>query len=190
MLSGDSNNYYDPRNSFINAVLERRRGIPITMCIIWALAARHAGNCCYCHQLHNDRIMIIILNAGISCYLCAGMPQHVIVCVDDNTFVDAFNAGEILDLEAVKRMVGGMGLEWRASFVERGPAHRVYARLVRNLFGIYNRQCTTGDRQAQNQLLGVVMQSVAISSDDDSLDSFRGYAQQLGEDLGRLPIDL
>ncbi|OGI48372.1 MAG: hypothetical protein A2151_04045 [Candidatus Muproteobacteria bacterium RBG_16_65_34] len=34
-FSGDTENYYDPRNSFLNEVLDRRRGVPITLSIIY-----------------------------------------------------------------------------------------------------------------------------------------------------------
>ena len=34
-FSGDQENYYDPRNSYLNDVLERRRGIPITLSLVY-----------------------------------------------------------------------------------------------------------------------------------------------------------
>ena len=37
---GNRDDYYDPRNSFLNAVLERRTGIPITLCIVYVEVAR------------------------------------------------------------------------------------------------------------------------------------------------------
>ena len=34
-FSGDRENYYDPRNSYLNEVMDRRLGIPITLCVIY-----------------------------------------------------------------------------------------------------------------------------------------------------------
>jgi regulator of sirC expression with transglutaminase-like and TPR domain len=42
-FSGNVNNYYDPDNSFLHKVLESRRGIPITLAIIYIELARTAG---------------------------------------------------------------------------------------------------------------------------------------------------
>jgi regulator of sirC expression with transglutaminase-like and TPR domain len=42
-FSGNVNNYYDPDNSFVHKVLESRRGIPITLAIIYIELARTVG---------------------------------------------------------------------------------------------------------------------------------------------------
>ena len=42
-LSGNRDDYYDPRNSYINHVLERRMGIPITLSLICIEVGRRAG---------------------------------------------------------------------------------------------------------------------------------------------------
>lgn len=42
-FSGNTDNYYDPRNSFLNEVLDRKLGIPITLCIIYMEVGRRVG---------------------------------------------------------------------------------------------------------------------------------------------------
>jgi regulator of sirC expression with transglutaminase-like and TPR domain len=42
-FAGNTDDYYDPRNSFLNEVLERRVGIPITLSLVWIEVARRAG---------------------------------------------------------------------------------------------------------------------------------------------------
>jgi regulator of sirC expression with transglutaminase-like and TPR domain len=42
-FSGDRDHYEDPRNSFLNEVLERRKGIPITLAVVYLEVARRAG---------------------------------------------------------------------------------------------------------------------------------------------------
>src|SRR5262249_59899738 len=42
-FQGNSSDYYDPRNSFLNDVLERRTGIPITLSILYMAVARRLG---------------------------------------------------------------------------------------------------------------------------------------------------
>ena len=42
-FAGNRDNYGDPRNSFLNDVLERRLGIPITLSVIYLEVGRRAG---------------------------------------------------------------------------------------------------------------------------------------------------
>src|SRR5690606_16435113 len=42
-FGGNVNNYYDPDNSYLNAVLRTRRGIPITLAILWLELAQGIG---------------------------------------------------------------------------------------------------------------------------------------------------
>ncbi len=79
-FSGNTSNYYDPRNSFLNDVLARRTGIPLTLALVYLEMAKRV-----------DLPMV-----GI------GMPGHFIIrpdFEDSEIFIDAFNQGEILFTE-------------------------------------------------------------------------------------------
>lgn len=73
---GNTEDYYDPRNSFLNDVIERRTGIPITLSLLYIEVGRRSG----------------LPLAGI------GMPGHFLVgCADQyDLFVDAFEGGKLL----------------------------------------------------------------------------------------------
>src|SRR6202007_3458362 len=76
-LRGNREDYYDPRNSFLNDVLDRGLGIPITLSIIYMEVARRVG----------------FLLSGV------GMPGHFLLkhYGDDGqeTLIDCFNRGGI-----------------------------------------------------------------------------------------------
>jgi regulator of sirC expression with transglutaminase-like and TPR domain len=77
---GNESDYYNPRNSFLNDVLDRRTGIPITLALVYLEITKRI-----------DFPMV-----GI------GMPGHFIIrpnFQDAGIFVDAFNRGEILFAE-------------------------------------------------------------------------------------------
>ncbi len=79
-FSGNTSNYYDPRNSFLNDVLARRIGIPLTLALVYLEMAQRV-----------DLPMV-----GI------GMPGHFIIrpdFEDSEIFIDTFNQGEILFTE-------------------------------------------------------------------------------------------
>ena len=78
-FAGDVDDYYNPANSFIDEVIRRRRGIPITMSLVFARACEAAG---HAHDA--------LLNT----------PMHVLVAPDDTseTFVvDAFGGRNVLE---------------------------------------------------------------------------------------------
>jgi regulator of sirC expression with transglutaminase-like and TPR domain len=92
-LRGDTEGYYDPDNSFLHRVLERRRGIPISLCVLTMEVARRAGTPC----------------EGV------GMPGHFLVRTRDRgLLLDPFDGGRVLDTagaEALFRSTTGAGPE-------------------------------------------------------------------------------
>ncbi len=76
-LRGNSGNYYDPRNSYVNEVLDRKLGIPITLAVIYLEVARRIG----------------LEMRGI------GMPGHFLLSVgsgEEEIFVDPYHRGGLL----------------------------------------------------------------------------------------------
>jgi regulator of sirC expression with transglutaminase-like and TPR domain len=74
---GNAGEYFDPRNSFLNDVIERRTGIPITLSIVYLEVARHLD----------------------LPYFGVGLPGHFLVKYDDGkrrVFVDPFHGGRTL----------------------------------------------------------------------------------------------
>lgn len=116
-LRGNEAAYSDPRNSFLNEVLERRLGIPITLSLVYMEVARRLG----------------LPLAGV------GFPGHFLVKYVSpsgaEVFVDAFNAGEMLSAdECVARYrarTGGRDLD-RRHLGAVGP-RQIVARILQNL---------------------------------------------------------
>ncbi len=118
---GDERDYHDPRNSFLNEVLERKVGIPITLSVVWIEVARRAG-------LRLDGV---------------GFPGHFLVkyvsAGGTELFVDAFHAGELLSAdECVARYrarTGGRELDRR--YLDAVAPRQILARTLHNLRRIY-----------------------------------------------------
>lgn len=114
---GDLDNYYDPRNSYLNEVLARRRGIPITLSIVYQAVANRAGIPVY----------------GV------GTPGHFVVgCRSGNEtwYVDPFALGEVLSFEECRRRIeknlGQSGVLTPDDF-QPASAVTIVARVLRNL---------------------------------------------------------
>jgi len=112
--------YYDPRNSYLNEVLARRCGIPITLAIVYIAVARRAG-----------------LDArGIS------FPGHFLVrCAGrDEQLIDAFHGRTITLGECEARLVSalGPGAELRPELHLRDASSReILLRMLANLSRIF-----------------------------------------------------
>jgi regulator of sirC expression with transglutaminase-like and TPR domain len=117
---GNNENYYDPRNSYLNEVLERRTGIPITLCIVYRAVASRAG------------IKLDGIGAPAHFVLGGGSKPH-------RLFVDAFSAGAVLDWnecrESLEARLGRPGS--LAAGLHAASSLEIAARVLRNLKMLY-----------------------------------------------------
>lgn len=118
---GNSQNYYDPRNSFLNQVLDRRTGIPITLSLVYLELARRIG----------------FPMAGVS------MPGHFLIrpTLDEMAiFVDPFHKGEIMfeeDCQDRIRKFYGVDVHLRPDHFEPIGPRPFLSRMLMNLKVIY-----------------------------------------------------
>lgn len=117
-LRGDDVRYYDPDNSCINRVIERRRGNPITLSVIYMLVARRLGL-----PVHG-----------------VGLPGHFVVTYisgDERIWIDPFHQGRLLSREDCIRYVRGMGYPFRAHLLKPISTRSILVRMLGNLHRIY-----------------------------------------------------
>ena len=121
---GAAENYYDPRNSFLNEVLDRRVGIPITLSILYIIVGRRIG----------------LALDGVS------FPGHFLVrcAVRDGTAVlDPYHNGMSLGIPDLQKRLAplqnGKAPSRRevAAMLKPASNREILARLLRNLRGIY-----------------------------------------------------
>ncbi len=121
---GNERNYYDPRNSFLNDVLDRRTGIPISLSLVYLELVKRL-----------DFPM-----AGV------GMPGHFLIrpIVEDmEIFIDPFHRGEVMFAEDCKTRLQdlyGASAQFRPEFLDTISPRRFLARMLTNLKVIYLNQ--------------------------------------------------
>jgi regulator of sirC expression with transglutaminase-like and TPR domain len=123
-FEANDDNYYDPDNSLLHMVLERRRGIPITLSIIYLEIGRRIG-----------------LNlAGIS------FPGHFLVklpVADGDLILDPYSAGKSLSEAELRRRLGELAQDIDPAqlplgpFLEPASKREILARMLRNLKAIH-----------------------------------------------------
>jgi regulator of sirC expression with transglutaminase-like and TPR domain len=119
---GEQAAYYAPRNSFLTAVLERRRGLPILLSAVWVLVGEQAG----------------IVVEGV------GLPGHFIVRVGgpDGVLVDPFAGGQMLSVPDCKALIDTMSagtVGWQDKFLAVTPTDGILERVLQNLVNSYQR---------------------------------------------------
>jgi regulator of sirC expression with transglutaminase-like and TPR domain len=120
-FQGNTEDYYDPRNSYVNEVIDRRTGIPITLSVVYARVAGRLG----------------MEVAGVN------LPAHFMLRVGRDpsaVFIDPFHSGALLDRDGCRRQVARLlGKDLVVTDDHLAPCHpaQVVARMLRNLKSIY-----------------------------------------------------
>lgn len=113
-FTGNVDDYGDPRNSYLDEVLRRRLGIPITLSVLMIEVGRRLG-------------MALV---GV------GMPGHFLVGCDDG-FVDPFHGGVVLDALGARRVFDRVhpGAPFADHYLDPVGARAVLSRMLANLVG-------------------------------------------------------
>jgi regulator of sirC expression with transglutaminase-like and TPR domain len=117
---GNTKNYYEADNSYLNRVLDRRTGIPISLSVIYLLVAR--------------RLRLPV--AGV------GMPGHFLVKFDSERykiFIDCFNGGALLTEKDCARFLMQAGYGFEEKYLQKSSTRAILVRIVKNLAAIYQK---------------------------------------------------
>ncbi len=115
---GNTENYYSAENSFLNVVLARRSGIPITLSLIYMLIG--------------ERLKLPIYGVN--------MPMHFLCMYDEAPepfFIDAFNRGHIMTRLECIAFLKRSGVGFRESYLARASNREILIRMIRNLILVY-----------------------------------------------------
>ncbi len=116
---GNTKDYYDPRNSYLNDVLDRRTGIPITLSVIYVDIARRLG----------------LPASGV------GFPgRYLVRCAD--ALVDCFD-GRVIDRERCQELLdefGGDRMRLSDGMLRDSAPRETIARMLTNLRGVFLRR--------------------------------------------------
>ena len=149
-FKGNQSDYYDPRNSYLNDVLERKLGIPITLSVIYIEVGKRLG----------------LPLQGVS------FPGHFLVkCAlrDGTAVIDPYAGGSSLgvkDLQVRARtMTGGREVppETVMSMLAASPAAEILARMLRNLRAIHTERGERDERGERERALTAANRVIDLS---------------------------
>ncbi|HEV2853923.1 MAG TPA: transglutaminase-like domain-containing protein [Thermoanaerobaculia bacterium] len=119
-LRGNAQDYYDPRNSYLNEVLDRGLGIPITLAMIYIEVGRRAG----------------VPLDGV------GFPGHFLLRHSHHTqlVIDPFDRGRLLTIDDCKEMLERLSngsLPFDPRLLRPSTPRQILIRMLNNLRGVY-----------------------------------------------------
>ncbi len=168
---GNHEDYYDPRNSYLNEVLDRGLGIPITLSVVYGTMAERLG----------------LAVAGVD------LPLHFMLRVDDGDvarFVDPFYAGAVYDREGCERKLSELAerpVTLSDAAVRPCSSRVLISRMLRNLKAIYTREAdlasllpiqrrlTALNRRDPNELRDLGVLCVQAERLGEAIEPFEAY---------------
>ncbi|MCC7518245.1 MAG: transglutaminase family protein [Verrucomicrobiae bacterium] len=111
---GNRDHYYEAENTYLNRMLERRLGIPLTLSLLYLLIGR---------RLDFDV-------QGVA------LPGHFIVSWR-HQFYDPYHQGQLLDEKACREIVASRGQEFREAHLAPASHRQILLRMLMNLSRVY-----------------------------------------------------
>ncbi len=117
-FSGDADDYYNPKNNFLNEVIDKKSGLPITISILYVEIAKFIG-----------------LDLKI-----VGFPSHILVKYNEEMILDPFDDGVLLDVDDLQEILDNNfdgHLEFQPEFLDEIESEQILIRMARNLKNSY-----------------------------------------------------
>jgi regulator of sirC expression with transglutaminase-like and TPR domain len=167
-FSGNKIDYYDPRNSFLNDVIDRRLGIPITLALVYLEVSR--------------RIDFPMMGVG--------MPGHFLIrpdISDVEMFVDAFDRGNVIFSQDCQERLSDMfqqPVTLKPEFLAPVSNRQFLARMLTNLKFIYLKQQNLAKTLAAVDRILLLFPDVSLELRDRGLIYYQlGHYPQAADDL-------
>lgn len=117
-FEGNRNNYYAPDNSFINKVLQNRKGIPISLSLVYILVGQRLG------------LPVFGVN----------MPAHFLCkfeAEDEHFYIDAFDFGRVMNESECIMLLKNYGVDFNFHYLKKASNRDILSRMLRNLILVY-----------------------------------------------------
>jgi regulator of sirC expression with transglutaminase-like and TPR domain len=136
-FKGNEQQYYDPANTYLNIVMDRRLGIPISMCVIYLFLCRR-------------------LNLPVT---GIGMPGHFLCRYQtprEEHYIDAFHGGKLLTRIDCLRRLKQFAVDYEDTVLQPISSRRILHRMISNLHLIYKERRDRAEVARLEKFLGVI----------------------------------
>lgn len=154
-FSPNLSNFHSPQNSFINSVIESRRGNPVSLSVIYQIVANRLGIPIYGVNLPQHFVLAYrdekILSNLINSYT---LPIHIPDSENGVIFyINVFNKGALLSLSNIEQFLKQLNLNAEERFITPCSNIDIIKRILRNLAFAYKKE---SDLKRMGQVLGLL----------------------------------
>ena len=128
---GDAKNYHSPMNSFINTVIESRKGNPLSLCLVYSIVAQSLDMPVFGVNLPNHFILAYMDENGSSRYLSEKNEFGVLF------YINPFSKGSIFTEKDIRDFLDSLNLTHERSYFEPCSNSDILRRMLTNLIASF-----------------------------------------------------
>ncbi len=143
-FKGNSKNFLSPLNSFINTVLETRKGNPLSLCLIYSIIAQKMGMPIYGVNLPNHFVLAYLDENKIH-HQMGNSNSHGVLF-----YINPFSKGSLFDENEVKEFLNSLNLAHKREYFEPCSNTQIINRMLTNLIAAFQE---VGNAEKVNELI-------------------------------------
>ncbi|HTX20064.1 MAG TPA: transglutaminase-like domain-containing protein [Bacteroidota bacterium] len=136
-FGGRDADYYDPDNHFLQRVIERKKGVPISLSVVYLLVL--------------GRLNLPVHGVGL--------PGHFIVRLDlgeSPIFADPFDQGRIISVDECRQRMNRMGYSFGMQYLEPVSTKQILERMLRNLQLVFEKRSDSSKVELLTQCIDIL----------------------------------
>lgn len=142
-LSGNTSDYHAPQNSFINKVLETKKGNPISLACIYSIVAQRLDIPIYGVNLPKHFVLA---------YMNEDNPEEVLF------YINVFNRGQVMREDDIRSFLKQLNLPASEDYIKPCDNLAIIKRVLRNLIAAYDHVANIEKREEIQLLLDLIEQ--------------------------------
>ncbi len=146
---GNQGAFLEPDNSYLNRVIDRKMGIPISLAVAYLLIAK--------------------MRVGLP-FSGSSAPGHFLIrydgAIEEPLFVDAFNGGVVLRKRDIKRFLDASKLKYNDAFLDPAEDRTIILRMIRNLIMVFGESHDLVGQRAFKRFLRILVPPTEVTPDD------------------------
>lgn len=143
-FKGNSQNYTSPLNSYLNTVIETKKGNPLSLSILYSIVAQQLELPIYGVNLPNHFILAFMDEYGTNRFLSSANKHGVLF------YINAFSKGSLFQKEDIDQFLKGLQLPQSASHYEPCSNSEIIRRMITNLIASFQQ---VGNAEKVNELI-------------------------------------
>ncbi|MES2799743.1 MAG: transglutaminase-like domain-containing protein [Bacteroidota bacterium] len=147
---GDAKNYNSPVNSFLNTVIESRKGNPLSLCLLYSIVAQSLDIPIYGVNLPNHFILAYMDENGTSKFLDQKIDYGVLF------YVNAFSKGTVFGSKEIKEFLDSLNLPHTRQYFEPCSNSDILRRMITNLISSFQQVGNLNKVEELNELRNLI----------------------------------